>query len=49
VTFSNAVTTSPGGTTKGVKDSDVIELESSSGTILSSVRVSDTEVIVKYC
>jgi hypothetical protein len=48
VTFTNTVATGSGGTSEGAEDSDVIELESSSGTILSSVTVSDTEVIVSY-
>jgi hypothetical protein len=48
MTFTDTVATGSGGTTEDAEDSDVIELENFRGTILSSVIVSDTEVVVKY-
>ena len=48
VTFSNAVATGSGGTTEGPASADVIDLESSSGSVLSSVSVSSSSVVVNY-
>jgi len=48
VTFTDTVATGSGGTSEGAEDADVILLENSSGTVLSSVTVSDTEVVVTY-
>jgi hypothetical protein len=48
VTFTDAVATGSGGTSEGPSTADVIDLESSSGSILSSVSVSSSEVVVTY-
>ncbi|KAE9378594.1 hypothetical protein N431DRAFT_459928 [Stipitochalara longipes BDJ] len=48
VTITNTVATGSGGTSGGAENAAVIDLEISRGTVLSSVTVSDTEVLVKY-
>jgi len=48
VTFTDIAATGSGGTTEGAEGSDVLILEDNSGNILSSVSVSDSEVVVTY-